>query len=303
MPRFMNKIINLVNKVVSRSYWFNNVLFPNCRKFWTQNQNNLELVNMGSTSGLYAFDYKGKGVKAANWAMAPQTFVGDYQVLRNYFSFVKEGATILLPVCPFSSLGGGNDILPDYYYSILNIISIPNASFRKKMQVKQMQDYPILYYPLVELFFSFGRLFKKRKEICSESELKTDAANRVKNWKKEFSIESFDDDFTLLQKDLYSDSVKALKDIISFCIQRKLRPVLVLPPLSKPMRDLLSESVVEKFIIRFLKDANDMNIPILNHLTDPIFDNEQLFRDSFLLNIKGASVFTNEILSELKNLS
>lgn len=303
MPGSMNKILLLANKVISRSYWFNNVLFPNCRKFWTQNQNNLELVNLGSTSALHAFDYKGTGITAANWAMAPQTFVGDYQILRNYYSFVKKGATILLPICPFSSLGGGNEFLPDYYYSILNIISIPNASFRKKIQVKQMQDYPLLYYPIVELFYSIGRLFKKHKEICTESELKVDAANRVKNWKKEFSIESFDDDFTLLQKDLYSDSVKALKDIISFCIQRNLKPVLVLPPLSKPMRDLLSESVVEKFITRFLKDANEMNIPTLNHLIDSTFDNEQLFRDSFLLNKKGAKIFTNEILSELKNLS
>ena len=69
------------------------------------------------------------------------------------------------------------------------------------------------------------------------------------------------------------------------------------------MRDLLSESVVEKFITRFLKDANEMNIPTLNHLIDSMFDNEQLFRDSFLLNKKGANIFTNEILSELKNLS
>lgn len=298
----MNKLYHIANKIVRKSYWFNNVLFPNCRKFWTQRSFNLELVNLGSSSGMSAFDYKGTGISAANWAMSPQSFVGDYQVLRNYYSFLKEGATVLLPICPFSSLGGGNDYLPDYYYSILNIISIPKASYKKKMQVKKMFDYPILFYPLAELFFSLKRLLKKHSQLTQEGFAK-DAKTRFSNWKKEFSIESFDDNLTILQKDLLEDSKEALSTIIAFCIERRLRPILVLPPISVPMREFISDDIEKKFVIEFVSSINKEGIPFLNHLTDARFDDISLYRDSFLLNEKGARLFTNVILEELEKLS
>ena len=298
----MSKLYQIANRIVRKSYWFNNVLFPNCRKFWTQRIYKLELINLGSSSGLRAFDYTGTGVSAANWAMAPQSFVGDYQILRNYYSYLKEGATILLPICPFSSLGGGNDFFPDYYYSILNIISIPNASYKKKMQVKNMFDNPIQYYPLAELLFSIKR-FLKRHPQNGQEELIIDAKTRLLNWKKEFSIESFDDDLTILQRDLLDDSKEALNAIITFCKERRLNPVLVLPPISVPMREFFSDDIVKRYVIDFVSLVNKEGIPFLNHLKDARFDDYSLYRDSFLLNEKGARLFTSVILEELKHLS
>ncbi|MFK2344631.1 hypothetical protein ACIXNK_10290 [Bacteroides fragilis] len=103
----LRKIFRKVNGLLRRSYWVNEVVFPDCKKFWNHNTYGLELVNLGSSSAKYGFNYDGVDIKAANWAMAPQTFVGDYAILSNYSSYLKPGATILISFCPFSSLGGG----------------------------------------------------------------------------------------------------------------------------------------------------------------------------------------------------
>lgn len=299
MSRAMNKITSILNRALRKSYWFNNVAFPECRKFWTQKTFNLDLVNLGSSTGAKDFNYTGCGLKAANWAMSPQTFVGDYQILRNYYSYLKEGAMVLIPICPFSSLGGGDDYLADKYYTILNIISIPHASYKRKKQVMRIFHHPMLYYPLSDLFFAIGRLFKKYKDTMTEEELRKDAEVRIRNWMKEFSLESFTAPFTLLQRDLWKDAGAALNRLIEFCEERKLQPLLVLPPASKALQQKLTNELKERYVYSFVKEFNTRNIPFLDYFSDCDFEDSRHFRDSFLLNKEGATLFTNKILQEI----
>ena len=105
MSRSMNmvrKIIGKFNSLLKRSYWYNEKLLPDCKKFIYHNRYNLDIVNLGSSSAKYAFDYSGLEVAASNWAMEPQSFVNDYAVLTNYSSFLKKGAKVIIPICPFS---------------------------------------------------------------------------------------------------------------------------------------------------------------------------------------------------------
>ena len=152
-----NKILRLINAGIRRkSYWYNNVLFADCPKFWNSQTFNLDVVNLGSSSGKYAFDYSGLGLKGANWAMAPQSLVADLAVLKTYSSFLKpQGGIVLMPLCPFSCLGGSSLYLSDKYYSILRMSSIPYGSYRKQQEVflfsscvTQITNYPIRDQPI-----------------------------------------------------------------------------------------------------------------------------------------------------------
>lgn len=95
-----------LNGLIRRSYWYNNILFPDCKKFWSHNTFNLDVVNLGSNSGKYAFEYSEEHVKAANWAMGPQTLLADFEILKNYCSYLKNDAVVIIPLCPFTCLGG-----------------------------------------------------------------------------------------------------------------------------------------------------------------------------------------------------
>lgn len=295
--RITNKVKRVATKYVCRSDWYNNVMFGNCAKFWNHNTFEMDLVNLGSSSALAAFDYSQyPQLKSANWAMAPQTLVADHEILRNYSCYLREGATVIISICPFSCLGGSNDYLPDKYYTILDIASIPHASYARKQQILHIRNNPLEYFPLIQLFV---RKKKKNNKLCDELSLETDAKNRMEGWKREFSIKHFTDPLSIVNTDAYHDGISILKKMIDYCIERKFKPVVVMPPVSNALRIYFSEEMKKRNIDQFVQKATNDEAPFLDFFNDRRFDNSH-FRDAFLLNSKGAKLFTELVLKELE---
>ena len=283
-------------KILSRSYWYNHVAFSDCAKFWSHRTFGLDIVNLGSSSSVAAFDYSGHPeLKAANWAMAPQTFMADYEILRNYASFLKKGATVIIPICPFSSLGGSNDDLADKYYTVLNIASIPHASYRRYTKQMQIRQQPWLYFPALPVDWLRSKIRRFRKPQYEQ-----DARIRVNSWKKEFSIIDFDYELSLVNKDAFDDGVVLLKKILSYCKARDFKPVMVLPPVHQALSTLFTPAMRRKFIDSFVAQAleGEDKVAFLDYFEDKRFTSD-MFADSFLLNKKGAVLFTDVVLKDI----
>lgn len=298
------KIVDLlnraINKIVRKTYWFNNVQFGDCFKFWNNRTFDLDIVNLGSTSAKYAFNYSETKLKAANWAMQPQNLVADREILKNYFSYIKkEGGMVLIPLCPFSSLGGYSDLLLDKYYTILNISSIPNGSYYKKKEVMDVYNNPSKYYPIYAIALEIKKYFVRPKDLGYSQKIE-DARNKVNSWKKEFSITDLSDPITLINADAISDSRKVLEEIVSFCWSRHLIPYIVLPPVSKGLSTILDMKFREKYIQPLVSGEILEKVTFLNYFEDSDFDDDSLFRDSFCLNTKGAVMFTQRVINDIK---
>lgn len=298
----IKQIVYILNAIIRRGYWYNNILFSDCAKFWKHNTFNLDIVNTGSNSGKFAFNYDCLPVKAANWAMGPQTFIADFEILRNYSSYLKpDGAIVLIPLCPFSCLGGSSLYMPDKYYSILNISSIPHGNYKKAIEVKNKQRNPLMHYPLMAIPGDIKHLFvKSNKEYMDESKMKDNADNIMKSWMFEFSIIDFKDELILKNKDAYDDSVKALSDMIDFCIERSLRPVIVLPPVTRFLAEKFTPDMLNLFVYNFIEKANKQSVTFLDYWNAPEFSDLKLYRSAFYLNNNGAKIFTERVLRDLK---
>ena len=295
----VRKIIGKFNSLLKRSYWYNEKLLPDCKKFIYHNRYNLDIVNLGSSSAKYAFDYSGLEVAASNWAMEPQSFVNDYAVLTNYSSFLKKGAKVIIPICPFSSLGGGNDYFADKYYTFIRPISIPNYSLKKRNDVKHIQNYPIFYYPFYGMLYDVYRLFARNEKQQSYQHIKQDAKRRIDNWKREFSIYKFEDDLSLINQDRYDDSLEALKQLINYCMEHGYQPILVLPPVSPCLSEYFTDEVREKYIYSFIEKCNIDGVPFIDYIDDTQFKDQDLYMTSFTLNKKGRKVFTARLLKDI----
>lgn len=299
-----NKIKNILNRLIRHSYWYQNILFPDCAKFWKHNTFNLDVINLGSSSGKYAFNYDKQSIKAANWAMGPQTLVADFEILRNYSTYLKaQNAIVLIPLCPFSCLGGSCLYMPDKYYTILNFASIPQGNYKKAKEIKYIQQNPLMYFPLIALISEIKHLFKKKKDIkMNEGQMQANAEEFMKGWMFEFSIMDFKDELILKNKDAYEDSVKILSDMIDFCLSRNIRPVLVLPPVTKYLAEKFTPEMLQLFVYDFVKKANKQSITFLDYWNDPDFLDISYFQNSFFLNYIGAQKFTAKLLNDLKML-
>lgn len=297
-----SKFDRLVNGLLKRSYWYNHVAFEDCRKFWSLKDFKIDVINLGSTSGLNAFNYSQiKGIKAYNWAMSRQPLLCDFEILRNYYSFLRPGATVILSLCPFSSLVGYDCDFEDKFYTILHSSSIPHFSFKRKARIMAIKDSPVRYFPLFGFFSECKKILLGLEKKMRQSAFADDANRWINNWKFEFSISDLNLPLSLKNKDSQEDIARILHDIVLFCEERNFRVALVIPPISSHLGSHFTPAIREMLIDSVIQKANIQNVPFLNYMGHPQFaNNVSLFRNSFLLNEKGAKLFTLKVLEDLE---
>lgn len=299
------KIKHGFNALAKRSHWYNEVLFPDCRKFWRYQTFNTDVVNLGSTSGLYAFNYEGLPLKGANWALSHNPLSGDNAILRNYFSFLNpRKSVVIMPLCPFSGLSGRYDFVEDRYYTLLNPLSIPGFSYQRQRRVKNWKEHPARLFPVYGLWMELRNLFTRKERPFTESQMEKDADTWMKGWMHEFSLSDFSAPLSLLNRDSRQDAADILNEMIGFCKERDIRPVLVVPPMYHTLAERFTPEARQLLLDGLLDLLKDKSVRFLNYMDDKRFShNRTLFRNAFLLNETGAKQFTRIVLSDLGLLS
>lgn len=298
-------VILIMNKLVQRTNWYQNQIADGL-KFRKQISFNLDICNLGSTSGKFAFSYEGTGLKGENWAVGPQTLSYDFRILKNYSSYLKEGATVLIPLCPLSGCvkDYADDSTNHKYYSFLNPILIVNYSQSTKEKVMEFVNTPFQFSPLTAI----KRLIKDvpaTNDImlsCNSMDvesLEKDANKYLDSWKMEFSISDLDASASEQKKEYIAYNTHLLTEMISFCLERDLKPVIILPPTAKALSSKLSESFRESYIYPLVRNACTLQVTFLNYLDDDRFSDNELFLNSLFLNAKGREVFTTVVMNDL----
>ena len=298
----LRKFKGLLNRLISQGHWYNESKFRGCRKFWTYKTFNTEIVNLGSTSGVNAFCYDDIPHKCANWALESNPLKGDLAILRNYYSYLSENAsTVILTLCPFSSLSGGYNITEDRYYSLLYPSSIPLYSICRQQQIKKEVNNPLCCYPVIAIFTDLKALIKgKRKCSLTETQMQADAKNWITNWMKEFSIIDFSYPLSMVNCDGIEEAAKIINEVVTFCKERNIRPVLAIPPVYHTLGEMFTPEIRKKVIDSLIERIDDKYVWYHNYMDDPEFTNDiSLFQNSYLMNRKGAKLFTHRVLMDI----
>lgn len=303
----IRKIGGLINMFIKKGYWYRHDIFQDCEKFWGYQKFNMDVVNLGSTSGLNAFDYEDLSLNCTNWAMTGKSLLGDLAILNNYISYVKpHDGVVIIPLCPFSSLAGRYMTLDSRFYTLLHPNSIPNFSYYEQQKVKKMMQRPISFYPMIAIITDFMHWIKKGKTSCvmSEVKMKEDAEKRMNNWMAEFSITDFEAPLSLVNQDGIIDSARLLNEIIGICKSHDLRPVVLIPPVYHTLAEEFNKEIRNVVIDSLVDRIEDKSIWFYNYMDDAQFVNDHsLFDNSFLLNKNGASLFTRRVLTDIKVLN
>lgn len=302
---FKTKMKNQFRKFIKKSDWYTTT-FMDCKKFWEGFPMGLDVVNLGSTSSVNAFNYDGIDKKCANWAMRPQTLYADFLVLQNYCSYLKPGSIVIIPLCPFSSLSSPRYLTKgaDRYYTILASESIWPYSFEKYEQMANIKNQPQRYYPLSSCVMDVLRKLhvvkrKKSKAITvSEAMLEADANNRIESWKKEFSILDFNHPLRLHNLDMLDTAKELIREMVRFCKDREYVPVVVVPPVSRPLAAMFPDYAVEQYVTPLLEVGKTVGALVLDYIKDEEFGKSEYFQDSICMNRIGASVFTQRVLKD-----
>lgn len=293
---------------MKQTNWYKNTIpslenYPGNDWYRTHTERNFDIVNIGSSSGLYAFDYTDTGIKAFNWALQPQSMEYSLKVLKNYFSILRQKGIVVIPFSPFSGLsvtGKWTETANDKYYHILDSTLIEDYQ-----NVRNRRMYPLFYSPKQ----SIKRLIKDVEPknsanmcgIChTDGEFTANAESWILNWKKEFDIKDFNEPLSEENRKRAEARKHTINDIILFCLERNLKPVIVIPPMHPALVSKFTPEFRRNYIYDFIKSVNECNIPFYDYMDSAEFRDNRFYINPFFMSKIGARTFTKMFVEGLK---
>lgn len=312
-------LITLVIVVVIIGFLYLNVLYKRTNSYKSQFSDAVkfselsqasvfDIVNLGSNHPRFGLDFSEiYNVKAMNWALGPQTFEYDYVILKAYSKHLHANSKVLIPICPlkFFLLKKTNEYNLTKYYCCLKPSEIPD--FNLSYYIKE-HILPLLFHPK-----QIRRVFKDTPPFIDEKfttahqpmnneELENDASWWIeKCWNREFDI-----DIQNMQtpsennKKSIETNIKILGDIIKYCIANDFEPIIIFLPVTSTLRKFLPNSFINDYIYMFVKKAiGNQKVRIFNYLDDIEFQKNDLYLNSFFMNLVGRKLFTKRVVNDI----
>lgn len=263
----------------------------------------IELCNLGSSHGIYGFDYSDLPYTCFNFGQTDQTLSYDYRILQNYRDSFKEGAVVVILVSHFSFFGTDETERADFasknsrYYRFLDREYIKEYDLTAAVLSKWL---PALTASNPIALFNTLRSPRGGTDLWKDT---TDAEAAEKHGRARYKnfIESKKDENG--QRIVNQNEIDALFDMIAFCRENGLQPVLVTTPLLSEYSTQVHEND-PAFYDDFYDILGDVirqtGAAYYDYSEDPRFSTEySLFFNTDHLNREGARKFVSVLYSEV----
>lgn len=304
--RESKRLRELPRKKLLNSDWYYSK-FPHLRAYQNLAQG-LDIIVLGSTPAKFSIDFSDERIKGANLAVCPETITYDFNVLKNYHSYLKEGGMILFVLCPFTFCkdkyrkGEGNqNYLNLRYYPILHRAMIDNFDIN-------------LYSKWVKNPFSVGKEAKigllkdivksvigrktHKSKVLSADEMEQSAKKRIDDWMLEFKMKKpLVDEIPQFVKDSIAYNISVFKEMLGFLNERGYKYKVIIPPFSK---ELTGKIPLEFRNYTLFNPLTEVGADYISYIGDDKWFDNAFFKDAFCLNEQGRKALTRDIVSKLK---
>ena len=243
----------------------------------------LEIINLGSTFAKSGFSYSYFPKNGYNFAEAPQTLKSDFQSLIRYTPHLAPNAIVLVVVCPFG--------FARYAYE-----KPPNPIHRKLLVTcKKLVKRAICSCPGAR-----GAHLQETPQQCAQRV----ANSRIAGWKAEFHLENVTEPRpTEEMQRTFQQTVDVLRQMLQFCTEHGLRPVILNMPAAPAEYTQFSPSFLQTFYYDNLQAANVVGAPVLDYFGDHRFDDVSLYSNcADCLNDAGRKIFAEVLIEDLCRL-
>lgn len=303
------------NSLVKRTPWYRgkfvdveSKIFPDLRWSAKHIERNFDVVNLGSSSSFWGFDYDGLDISGMNWAQAPQLLQNDLRILENFHSILKPAGTVIVPLCFFSGLYIDDSLTDTLRY--VNKLDYLLLSERFRDKARQLAKCPILF-GRPAIYAALGYLKHMGRYSCeedwrrtaianslSEQELTEDAARWIAGWKAQFSIGDLSAPLSSANEVAMAKQVEIFIKLIRFCKERSYKVACIIPPVSQYLGEYFTKTFRQYYIQRFLAESG-YDGWFKDYSLDERFSDPELYFNSFFLNLRGRKMFTRQVLKDL----
>lgn len=297
---------NLPDRIIMRSNWYKNIFEDAIRI--NQVPQHLDIINLGSNPAKFGLDYSGCELKGYNLAVGPQTLTYDFNMLKNFHSYLDDNGPrlLLLLFCPFSLCKDfytkrDGDVYKDLrYYPSLHramIHRFDEDMYEKWVRHPRKLGWKAYYHAMRH--YHRNKIMELDYNPLTPEQMRQSAKSMIKSWKYEFFLQDLNPAHISAEvKQSLKYNERILDEIIQFCKERDIHPTLVLPPLSPELNKLIPQDFREICTYSIMKNKG---ILFLDYTTDERFCKDEYFLDALLLNKKGRITFTNQVVKDLKS--
>lgn len=261
----------------------------------------IHIGNLGSSHGAYDFNYQEimdkKGLICFNFANPSQSYDYDYAILQEKGQYMETNSVLFIPVS---------------YFSFNN--EVVNAAEAEAMSLRY---YHFLSPENIPDYDPYIDLITNRLPVLSAGE---DILKLFPNINPVLTAHASNDDidmeeFTRRAQERYSrhfdnkeeyflpKRIEELYDIIAYCYDHDITPVLITTPFSEYYMNLISEDFLREFHETVTAIASETGTNYYDYSSDSRFRGSlQYFSDSDHLNEEGSAYFTRILWKELDEL-
>lgn len=311
MFRFIMKCILIPAAAIFLIYELNKAYVPiNDESYWDltkfdvlEYENpDIQLANIGSSHGAYDFNYTiitDRGYNCFNYANTSQTYNYDYALLKEYGYHMVPGSVLFIPVSYFSF---NNEVvnaseaqaLSTRYYRVLSPENMPDYDLYVDIITHKL--------PILSAGKDISKLITKWFPGLSiiahaaESEINVEEfASRARD--------RYGRHFDNKEEYFMPERIEELYDIIAYCREHEITPVLITTPFSSFYYDQVSAEFRIEFYALVDDIIADTGVNYYDYSYDERFrDNLELFSDSDHLNDDGARLFMEILTKEVSEL-
>ena len=269
-----------------------------------------DAISFGSAYCRYGLDFRECDIKGYNFGYSSQFFYYTNLMLHQYAKTCKNGGVVYLIIADLVFAKEGKGIYgAEEYVKFLNK-DLLGDEYSVKASLKAR--FPLLFNPrkvkcLVKILFRISRpnLFNElENNQLSILQVENEADKRCQSWCKQFGLS--DTKNGVVSKELervFSKTRQMLTDMIQYCLDNGLKPVLVVTPVSSIMNERLGDAFVNKVLFDNIRISNSQNVPLLNYLRDDRFSDYSLYHNNAdFLNARGRCLFTKILVSDTKKI-
>ncbi len=263
-------------------------------------------ANLGSSVSRADFDYSLWDTEGVCLAGEPQTLYYDEQMLRQFSEKIKKGANIYICLCFFSFLVEfyEADRANYKYYFFLERNRIRGYRREKEFILRNcpgLLDVSLAKEEIRGFLKSCLGAFKKRQNTAgtagwiSGEELDRKAAEQwMAAWYEEFGWNKVPR-LTCEQMRTADRVFEILKRLVGYCLEKEFKPVIVVAPVSRHMKQLLPDEALQTCFWQYIERLAGEGCEVVDFYHSGLFPDETYFVDALKLSGKGKRIF-NEYL-------
>ena len=265
------------------------------RNYWE-----VHIGNLGSSHGAYDFvydDIMARGYVCFNFANTSQSYNYDYAILKQFGQYMVDGSVLFIPVSYFSF---NNEVvnrseaeaMSVRYYHFLSPENIPDYDPYVDIITNRL--------PILSAGEDILKLFPNLNPVLTAHA--ADTGDDVEEFARR-ARERYSRHFDNKEEYFMPERIEELYDIIQYCQDHRITPVLITTPFSRYYRELISQDFLQEFQDTVMKIAADTGVNYYDYSHDGRFyDNLDYFSDSDHLNEDGARYFTDILWNEVGEL-